>query len=90
MFGRRALIELGVDEVEAADVMRDVRRRDTERFELQLAGGISAGRWLMRGNIATPTPEPFSVPRHEGQAINDEAADALARTALERETTGAA
>lgn len=90
VFGRRALIELGVDEVEAADVMRDVRRRDTERFELQLAGGISAGRWLMRGNIATPTPEPFSVPRHEGQAINDEAADALARTALERETTGAA
>jgi len=90
VFGRRALIELGVDEVEAADVMRDVRRRDTERFELQLAGGISAGRWLMRGNIATPTPEPFSVPRHEGPAINDEAADALAEKARERETTGAA
>ena len=23
--------------------------------ELQLAGGIAAGRWLMRGNMPTPT-----------------------------------
>jgi glutathione-regulated potassium-efflux system protein KefB len=72
-FGKRALIELGVDEVEAAETIRDVRRRDNERFELQLAGGIAAGRWLMRGNMPTPTPEPFSVPRQEGEVINAEA-----------------
>jgi glutathione-regulated potassium-efflux system protein KefB len=73
LFGKRALIELGVDEVEAAETIRDVRRRDNERFELQLAGGIAAGRWLMRGNMPTPTPEPFSVPRQEGEVINAEA-----------------
>ena len=79
-FGKRTLIELGVDEVEAAEIVRDVRRRDTERLELQVAGGIQAGNWLMRGNMATPTPEPFSVPRHGGKALNTEAADVLAKS----------
>lgn len=76
-FGKNVLIQLGVDEVEAADVVRDVRRRDTERLELQVAGGIQEGRWLMRGNMPTPTPEPFSVPRQGGRALNEEAADVL-------------
>ncbi|MES3028865.1 MAG: monovalent cation:proton antiporter-2 (CPA2) family protein [Pseudomonadota bacterium] len=78
-FGKRTLIELGVDEVEAAEIVRDVRRADNERLELQVAGGIQAGRWLMRGNMATPTPEPFSVPRHGGKALNTEAADVLSK-----------
>lgn len=82
-FGKRALIELGVDEVEAADIIRDVRRRDNERFEQQLVGGIEAGRALMRGNMQTPTPEPFSVPRHGGKALNDEAAGVLAEAPKE-------
>ena len=36
-----------------------------QRFELQIAGGIEAGRSLMRGNMATPQPTPFtgSAPR---------------------------
>lgn len=76
-FGKNVLIQLGVDEVEAADIVRDVRRRDSERLELQIAGGIQEGRWLMRGNIPTPTPEPFSVPRQGGRAGNEEAADVL-------------
>ena len=76
-FGKNVLIQLGVDEVEAADIVRDVRRRDTERLELQIAGGIQEGRWLMRGNMPTPTPEPFSVPRKGGRAGNEEAADVL-------------
>ncbi len=78
-FGKRTLIELGVDEVEAAEIVRDVRRADNERLELQVAGGIQAGRWLMRGNMPTPTPEPFSVPRHGGKALNTEAADVLSK-----------
>ena len=77
VFGKNVLISLGVDEVEAAEIARDVRRRDTERLELQVAGGIQEGRWLMRGNMQTPTPEPFSVPRKEGEAGNKEAADAM-------------
>ena len=84
MLVRRALANHidaeGVDEVEAAEIVRDVRRRDTERLELQVAGGLQAGRWLMRGNMATPTPEPFSVPRHGGKALNTEAADVLAKS----------
>ena len=73
----RALVELGVDEAEAADLVRDARRRDNERLELQLSGGIQAGRWLMRGNMPTPTPEPFSPPRKEGQALDPDTAQAL-------------
>ena len=80
VFGKNVLISLGVDEVEAAEIARDVRRRDTERLELQVAGGIQEGRWLMRGNMQTPTPEPFSVPRKEGEAGNKEAADAMKKS----------
>ncbi len=76
-FGKNVLIQLGVDEVEAADIVRDVRRRDNERLELQVAGGLQEGRWLMRGNMPTPTPEPFSVPRKDARALNEEAADVL-------------
>ncbi|WP_374579370.1 monovalent cation:proton antiporter-2 (CPA2) family protein [Phenylobacterium sp.] len=76
-FGKNVLIQLGVDEVEAADIVRDVRRRDNERLELQVVGGLAEGRWLMRGNMPTPTPEPFSVPRKDAQALNEEAADVL-------------
>ena len=76
-FGKNVLIQLGVDEVEAADIVRDVRRRDNERLELQVAGGLQEGRWLMRGNMPTPTPEPFSVPRKDAQALNEKAADVL-------------
>jgi glutathione-regulated potassium-efflux system protein KefB len=82
-FGKNVLIELGVDEVEAAEISRDVRRRDTERLELQVAGGIEEGRWLMRGNIATPTPEPFSVPRKGGEAGNQGAAEAMKKSPKE-------
>ena len=80
VFGKNVLIQLGVDEVEAAEIVRDVRRRDTERLELQVAGGIQEGRWLMRGNMPTPTPEPFSVPRKGGEALNKEAADAMKKS----------
>ena len=31
----------------------------------------------MRGNIATPQPAPYVKPRREGQALNEEAAEAL-------------
>lgn len=85
-FGKQVLLELGTDEVDVAEAIRDVRERDRERFELQLAGGLTAGRYLMRNNQVTPTPEPFSKPRHEGEALNEEAADVLARRDSPRET----
>ncbi|MGE3866429.1 MAG: monovalent cation:proton antiporter-2 (CPA2) family protein, partial [Hyphomonadaceae bacterium] len=72
-FARQALIELGVEEAEADEIMADVRRRDEERLELQLAGGLEAGLSLMRGNIATTQPAPLVVPRKGGRALNPEA-----------------
>ena len=52
----------------SAETIGDVRRRDEERFTLQLSGGLQAGRALMRGNMATPQPAPYIKPRREGHS----------------------
>ncbi len=54
-FGREALQELGVPDEEAETVMEEVIRNDRERFEMQIVGGIYAGRSLIRGNLAAVT-----------------------------------
>ncbi|WIY69113.1 monovalent cation:proton antiporter-2 (CPA2) family protein [Aquidulcibacter paucihalophilus] len=77
VFGHQVLIDLGFSDEEARETIEDVRRRDEERFTLQLSGGLQAGRSLMRGNIATPQPAPYVKPRREGQALNEEAAEVL-------------
>ncbi len=80
-FSGAVLRELGFNDIEIAETIEDVRDRDAERFELQLAGGIEAGRALMRGNMQTPQPTPFTRPRREAQALNEEAADAIGEEA---------
>ena len=80
-FGRQVLINLGVEEEEANDLVLDVRRRDEQRLELQIAGGLRAGLSLMRGNIATTQPAPLVVPRKGAKALNEEAADAIGEKA---------
>ncbi|MCW2349407.1 monovalent cation:proton antiporter-2 (CPA2) family protein [Sphingobium sp. B12D2B] len=66
-FSEAVLTDLGVDEDNAREAIEDVRERDAQRVELQLVGGITAGRSLMRGNMVTPEPEPFFPPqRAEG------------------------
>ena len=75
VFGENTLVGLGVDRQEAADIIADVRRRDAERLDLQLAGGIRAGRDLMKGNA--PVPGPLIKPRQTGRAINEETASVL-------------
>ena len=77
VFGHQVLIDLGFSDEEVRETIEDVRRRDEERFTLQLSGGLQAGRSLMRGNMATPRPAPYVKPRREGQALNDEAAEVL-------------
>ena len=52
--GAKALSVLGVPPEEAGEVMEELRRRDAARFELELVGGIYAGRELLRGNAARP------------------------------------
>lgn len=74
-FGAEALRTFGVDEEGIAEVAADIRRRDAERLQLQLAGDITSGVDLMHGNRWTPTP--LTKPQREGKALNDEAADAI-------------
>lgn len=76
-FSAAVLRELGFSDIDIAETIEDVRDRDAERFEMQLAGGIGAGRGLMRGNMQTPKPTPFTRPRKEGEAINEEAEDII-------------
>lgn len=78
VFGRHVLVDLGVEEEEADELIQDVRRRDEQRLEMQIAGGLRAGMTLMRGNIATTQPAPLVVPRKEGAALNPEAAEVIA------------
>ncbi len=77
VFGRKVITELGVAKEEADEIMLDVRRRDEQRLELQLASGLRAGLTLMRGNTATTQPAPLVVPRRESRGLNKEAADAI-------------
>lgn len=46
-----ALVRLGCEQEQAADVIVEFRRRDAERFELEASGGLYAGRALLIGNI---------------------------------------
>jgi len=82
LFSGETLQRLGVEDEAVAEIIQDVRRRDQERLELQIAGGIQAGRGLMKGNA--PVPAPLAQPRRPGQAMNEEAADALKSVAGER------
>jgi glutathione-regulated potassium-efflux system protein KefB len=76
-FSGAVLRELGFSDIEVAETIEEVRERDEARFEAQLAGGIEAGRSLWRNNTQTPQPTPFTVPRREAQALNEEAADLI-------------
>lgn len=76
-FSEQTLTVLGVEEQEAADVIADVRRRDTERLELQLTGGIYAGTGLLKGN--QPTPGPLVQPKQPSQTMTAETAAAIAK-----------
>ncbi|MEO8668733.1 MAG: monovalent cation:proton antiporter-2 (CPA2) family protein [Bauldia sp.] len=71
-FGEAALRELGTSPEEAAEIVAEVRRRDEERLELQMAEGIFAGRDLVRG--AQPVPTPLSAPKRPSQALSEETA----------------
>jgi glutathione-regulated potassium-efflux system protein KefB len=42
-----------------------------------VAGGITAGRALLRGNMTTPEPAPLTQPQHEGRALNPAAAQVI-------------
>jgi len=80
-FGAAALVELGVSEDDAARIATEIRRRDAERFELEMAGGgLAAGAGMMHTNTGprvAPKPTPFTTPRREGQALSEETAEVI-------------
>ena len=57
VLGALALKELGVPKEEAAEIVADIRRRDAERFQLEIVGGgLAAGAGLLISNKMKPTP----------------------------------
>jgi glutathione-regulated potassium-efflux system protein KefB len=71
-FGRTALLKLGFSEEAAEETYLEVRRRDAERFDLDLASGVNAGAQLLYSNLAKP--QPFVTPQRKGSALNAETA----------------
>lgn len=54
--GREALDRLGVPAEEAEEILADTRRRDAERLEMEVVGGLYAGRELLHGNAPGRDP----------------------------------
>lgn len=78
-FGAATLKELGATEDEIAEVIEEIRARDKERFELDLAaedGTLKAGRHLMYGNNR-PKPTPFVKPKRATQHLSEETSEAV-------------
>ncbi len=86
-FSAQALRQLGVPEVDVAEVAEDIRRRDSERLQLQMGGDISAGINLMHGGRWTPTP--LTRPQRSAKALNEEAAEAIESDAHEESSASA-
>ena len=78
-FGKAALRSVGVPQEDADAIAEQIRRRDAERFELEMASGnLQAGASMVYGNKpAKPTPTPFTKPKREARPLNDEAAEAI-------------
>ncbi len=70
-FGEAALIALGIPPDEAAETVDGVRKRDADRFKVQMAEGIYAGRDLIKTG---PAPTPLSQPKHAAQPLSEETA----------------
>ena len=58
--GQHAVAALGATDDEAAAITERVRKRDTERFELEDVSGVFAGRALLLGNIEHIDPPDHS------------------------------
>ena len=73
VFSREVLSGLGFEEEDIREAIDDVRERDQQRVELELIGGLEAGRSLLRGNMVTPEPEPFFPARRRSVSVADAA-----------------
>jgi glutathione-regulated potassium-efflux system protein KefB len=78
-FGTAALQAVGVPEDEAQEIATEIRKRDAERFELEIAGGGSLA--AARQKLHVPKPTPFTKPKRAALPLNEQAA-AATRDAL--------
>lgn len=73
--GAQGLRALGCSELEVSDTLEDIRRRDSERLDLQMQGDFMAGRDHF---LTAPVPEPLKrvqgVPFDRGQTRRESAA----------------
>lgn len=68
-FGMQALRTMDIPENEVEAVAEDIRLRDRERFQLELAGAdIDTRRNFIHGNL--PKPTPLIEPKRESQLLN--------------------
>jgi monovalent cation:H+ antiporter-2, CPA2 family len=72
VFGKHTLQALGHVEEAAEAIIEDVRKRDEERLELQMAGDIYSGSHKL--HTEPVTPEPLIAPSRQGIRI-DKAGD---------------
>jgi glutathione-regulated potassium-efflux system protein KefB len=79
VFGKAVLVGLGFDPLLAEETVRDVRKRDEDRLALQLVGGFTAGRQLLRGNMTTPEPEPFTPPKTKAKPLSPDTAEMMTK-----------
>lgn len=87
-FGEAALVALGVPADEAVETIDGVRRRDEERFAIQMAEGIYGGRDLMLKPQQEPTPAPLSPPKRAAQPLSAETAVVAEERRKEDEPAG--
>ena len=80
-FGKAALMSVGTSPEDADAIALEIRRRDAERFELEMAGAsLLDGAAMVYGKKpvpAKPTPTPFTKPKREAKALNEEAAEII-------------
>ena len=76
LFGQETLRAVEVPEDEIQSIAEDIRRRDKERFALEVANGnAEAGKGIILGNI--PQPTPLLEPKRESIVLNPEEANAV-------------
>jgi voltage-gated potassium channel Kch len=71
-FARAALDRLGEPEGAIDDAIEELRRRDEERFALQLTGDRMAGRELMIGNGGSEKPKDVAASVRLGEGAEPE------------------
>lgn len=81
-FGKAALCKIGVEQVEADEIAEEVRERDKERLEYELARGNTdneSAKKFLYGNVSTPVP--FTRPQRAAKPLSQETAEEVAETA---------